>query len=109
MRTKQLQVASAALVFLGSMALASLPALATGFCTIKKTQDGFVALRAGPSADSRLVARMTSKDEVMLGESQRGSWIEVTWWRGLDRHNKGFDASSGKGWVHKKLIDEECG
>ena len=99
----------AAAALLAYSAFGILPASATTFCTIKQTSDGFVALRAGPGATTRRMARMKANDEVMVGLEERGNWMEVTWWRGEDRHTKGFNASSGKGWMHKKLIEEDCG
>ncbi len=98
-----------ALTLAGSMLAVTAPAEATSFCNLRKTSDGFVALRAGPSADSRMVGRMRSTDEVMLGEGEQGQWIEVTWWRGNDRLTKGFEKSAGKGWVNRRLVSEECG
>lgn len=102
-------LSATAAALLAFSALGILPASATSFCIIKKTSDGFVALRSGPGANTRLVAKMKPNDEVMIGLKERGNWMEVTWWRGDDRHIKGFNASSGKGWMHKKLVEEECG
>ncbi len=87
----------------------AIPASATGFCVVRKTADGFVALRAEPHAGAKLVGRMRARDEVMLGEGEKGQWIEVTWWRGTERLNKGFEAHAGKGWVNRKLISSDCG
>jgi hypothetical protein len=82
---------------------------ATAFCYVKPTKDGYIALRAYPSKAARLIGRMRAGDEVMLGLQQKGRWLEVTWYRCQERHEKGFDAISGKGWVHVSLIEEECG
>jgi uncharacterized protein YgiM (DUF1202 family) len=82
---------------------------ATAFCNVKSSKDGFVALRQGPSKTARLIGRMRAGDEVMLGLQQKGRWHQVTWYKGEDRHTKGFGAISGKGWVNVALIDEECG
>ncbi len=84
-------------------------AAATAFCNLKPTADGFVALRAAPAPTAKLIGRMTSRDEVLLGQGEKGDWIEVTWWRGDDRHTKGYDRKAGHGWVNRKLIGEECG
>ncbi len=32
----------------------------------------------------------------------------MTWWRGQDRHEKGYHAIAGKGWVNARLIEEDC-
>jgi hypothetical protein len=85
------------------------PAAATAFCQLKETRDGFVALRSGPSPSAKLVARMKAEDEVLLGENRKGDWIRVTWWRGDDRLTKGHDHVAGRGWVHRRLVAEECG
>ncbi len=85
------------------------PAAATAFCNVRQSADGFVALRAAPDAKAKLVGRMTSKDEVMIGQGKKGAWIEVEWYRGEERFTKGFGHISGKGWVNRKLIEDECG
>lgn len=102
------RLAAAALALIAGTAFGALPAAATAFCNIVETPDGFVALRASPSTKGRLIAKMTVDDEVLLGHRQRGPWIEVTWWRGQDRLQKGFGSSSGIGWVNRKLVDV-CG
>ncbi|HRE20765.1 MAG TPA: SH3 domain-containing protein [Rhabdaerophilum sp.] len=92
----------------GALLFSAAPSSATAFCHLKKTRDGFVALRAEPTSYSRLLARMKPKDEVLVGLKQEGDWVEVTWWRGNDRHRKGYESFTGRGWVHVKLIEEEC-
>lgn len=88
-------------------------ASATEFCNVKRTADGFVALREAPDPKSRLVGRMTQRDEV-LGDptvESRNGWIFVTWWKG-GRFRAGryeFERPTGKGWVNSRLIEEECG
>ena len=95
-------------LLIASCALASVPASATGFCHLKQTLDGFVALRAGPSPSARLVGRMNPQDEVLFGLGEKGNWVEATWWRGDDRLNKGYDRIAGKGWVNTRFVEEEC-
>ncbi len=51
---------------------------------------------------------MKPEDEVLIGLRQKGRWIEVTWWRGQDRHTKGYHQIAGKGWVNSKWVEEEC-
>jgi len=102
--------ALAAAVVLAGVSLSSpQPASATAYCQLKATKDGFVALRSGPGAASKLIGRMKPDDEVLLGEGRKGDWQQVTWWRGDDRLVKGQDKVAGRGWVHAKLIAEECG
>jgi hypothetical protein len=87
----------------------SLPAHATTFCNIPQTSDGFVALRSGPGPDNRMIGKMRPGDEVMLDINETDRWIQVTWWRGQDRHEKGFEHKAGFGWMHKRFVGEECG
>lgn len=101
--------AAFALALLGGMVALPNLASATAFCNVKPTADGFVALRSGPAASAKMLGKMSAEDEVMIGQRRKGDWLEVTWWKGDDRHVKGFKASSGTGWVHRKLIEEECG
>lgn len=86
----------------------ALPASATSFCNIKRTSDGFAALRAAPDANARILMRMRHTDEVMLGLGERGPWREVTYWRGQTRHEAGGFGRGRKGWVHHSLLGE-CG
>ncbi len=107
MRTTRAVILLAAIVSTGAL-LAPAPASASLFCPLKKTSDGFVALRAGPSPAARLVARMRPSDEVGLGEARQGKWVEVTWWRGDDRLGKPHNPPAGHGWAHRALIGD-CG
>jgi hypothetical protein len=109
MRRVTLRSFHLALALAGGLTLIAQPASATAFCNVKETADGFVALRAAPDAKAKLVGRMSADDEVMIGLGKKGSWVEVNWYRGDERHTKGFGAVSGRGWVNSRLIDEECG
>lgn len=84
---------------------------ATTYCNIKRTKDGFVALRAGPSASSRLVARMRAGDEIQAHSESQGKWIKATWYKGGRFKGGGptYDPPNGSGWVHSSLIEEDCG
>jgi hypothetical protein len=95
----------------GALALnlfVALPASATSFCNIKRTADGFAALRAGPDANARILVRMRHTDEVMLGQGERGPWREVTYWRGQTRHQEGGFGRGRQGWMHRSLLGD-CG
>jgi hypothetical protein len=63
--------------------IAALPAHATAFCNVPRTQDGLVARRAGPSPDTRLITRMRLGD---VGFA-------------LDR----------RGCMHQRFVGEDCG
>jgi hypothetical protein len=98
-----------ALAILAGAAFAPQPASATMYCSPKRTADGFVALRAGPSPSAKLIGRMRPGDEVLMGSRQRGHWAEATWWRGTSRVDRGYDAGhAGRGWVNTRLIEEDC-
>ena len=103
----------AGLAFMASCVLMAAPAFATEFCDIKKTRDGFVALRAAPSPSGKLVGKMRVGDEVLyeVTVASKGDWSYVTWWKG-SRFRKGgyeFGKPTARGWVNSKLIKEECG
>jgi hypothetical protein len=97
---------------LGLLGLAA-PAHATLYCEIRPTRDGFVALRAAPSPDSRMLQRMKPGDEILLGQGKRGPWVEVTYWRG-GRFSEGGPPEgkqpTGTGWMNSALIARDsCG
>jgi hypothetical protein len=94
--------------------LASSPVHATTFCDVRKTSDGFVALRAGPYAKAPLIGRMRSGDEVLVRDdvASRGGWMFVTWWKGgrfKVKREAGYDPPDRDGWVRETLIADECG
>jgi hypothetical protein len=86
---------------------------ATAYCEIRQTDDGFVALRAGPSATTELLEKMTSGDEILLGQGRVGKWVEVIFWRGgrfASGMNPDGDPATARGWMHENLIAEDsCG
>lgn len=90
------------------------PVGATTFCDVRKTSDGFVALRAAPDAGARLIARMHAGDEVQVRDDvgANAGWLLVRWWKGgrfrADRKSAAepYDA---EGWVRETLIVDECG
>lgn len=99
-----------ALIALLAVALACgvTSAQATEFCLIRKTSDGFAALRAAPDLKAKLLARMKTGEEVQLAQGERGRWREVIYWRGEDRLTKGYESHTAKGWVDGRLL-EDCG
>jgi hypothetical protein len=110
---KRLRVCGGAFSLFGCFLLSAGSALATEFCVIKKTADGFVALRAQPDAKGKLVARMKVGDEVMLNNTvdSANGWTRVYWWKGGPARKAivvGIDKASDEGWVNAKLI-ADCG
>ena len=96
------------------LALLPVSAGASEFCDIRKTRDGFIALRAKPDAGAAMVARMKPGDEVMIDNevAARNGWSRVYWWSGGRAQGdkmKGLDQTNGKGWVNSKLLGDECG
>ena len=97
-------------------ALLVLPAAgagATAYCEIRQTGDGFVALRAGPSAGTAMLEKMTPGDEILLGQGRVGKWVEITFWRGgrfASGTNPAGDPATARGWMREDLIAEDsCG
>lgn len=80
---------------------------ATEFCLIQKTPDGFVALRAGPRPDARLILKMKPQDEVQIVEGRQGSWELVRHWPGDSRLTKGY-AGFTEGYVAQRFL-KDCG
>jgi hypothetical protein len=95
--------------------LAALPAEANYACAVKRTGDGFVMLRDGPSARNAPLARMRphelvgllhpGKDDIM----QQGDWVYVSWYPGTRRTAFSIpdmdEAKARKGWVNVALIN----
>lgn len=83
-------------------------AAASSFCEVRRTADGFVALREGPSAEARMLVRMRADDEVMLTEVRQGDWVRVLHWPGQTRLSDGGFARGRPGWVNRRLLGD-CG
>ena len=99
--------------FIGCAALAAAiaaaaPAGATEYCDVLQSPDGFVALRAGPSASARLIARMHAGDEVRALEGGNADWMEVYFWHDGDRLEPARSGRYLHGWVSPRYIGE-CG
>jgi hypothetical protein len=84
-------------------------------CWVKKTSDGFVALRAQPSPEGRLIAKMRGGD-VVWGDpdskvKDRNGWTYVNWVKKSTHEATGGVTVKidGKGWVRASLIEDECG
>ena len=110
MRLRDFRLAAA----LGGALFAPTSASAMIVCWVKQTPDGFVALRAGPDAGARLIARMKGGDTVqgVEGVKDRNGWSYVHWWKAATHEkNSGVSlgAIDGKGWVRASLIEDECG
>lgn len=86
--------------------LSATPALATSYCEVVQTPDGFAALRGAPASSGKMLAKMPSGAMVLLREGERNGWAKVAWCaKGTPAQN-----CSGRveGWVAKRLIDV-CG
>jgi hypothetical protein len=73
-------------------------------CYLKKTSDGFVALRAGPSAKSKLLHKLTSKYYVGP-EARGGKWIAVRAGKNVDYDFDDIRKFSKDGYVASSLIN----
>ncbi|MCU0819841.1 MAG: SH3 domain-containing protein [Beijerinckiaceae bacterium] len=87
-------------------ALLAMPALAqaTAFCPVRQTADGFVALRAAPDAEARVLRRIPAGEDVQIDTTRRArvGWQPVIYW-GPARQQK------LSGWVRARLLEQECG
>src|SRR6187397_2280971 len=106
--TKRIAVFSLAAGLLGGALLGAPSALATEFCDIRPTPDGFIALRERPDAKGKLVARMKVGDEVMINNivAEKNGWTRVYWWKGgrfQGQSFRGIEAADGQGWASSKL------
>ena len=111
---KDVSVLTFGVALLGGPLFGAGAALATEFCDIKPTPDGFVALRERPDAKGKLVARMKAGDEVMINNivAEKNGWTRVYWWKGgrfQGQTVKGLDRADGQGWVNSRLLGDECG
>ena len=89
----------------------------TGFfvCSVKPTSDGFVALRSGPSAQSRMITRIVPGEMVVIERKgsvaiESGNWSRVSHYPG-EVFPKPVDPAYKnvrKGWVNSRFI-AECG
>lgn len=89
--------------FLGATVIAS-PAQATLFCDVKKTKDGFVAVREKPDAKSKVVYKVPFGEDVQLDSTRNeaNGWAPVIY--SGPRRGKMIP-----GWVRSSLIVQECG
>jgi hypothetical protein len=84
-------------------------------CTVKPTPDGFVALRSGPSATSRMITRIIPGQMVVIERKgyiaiQSGNWFRVSYHPGKVFPNPGAPEYKDvrKGWVNSRFV-EDCG
>ncbi|CAN7635421.1 SH3 domain-containing protein [Bosea sp. LjRoot90] len=82
-------------------------ARASLFCVVPETADGFVALRAAPSAQGRLILRMRAGDEVQIVEGGRGGWSKVRHWPGDARLANGYTGFT-EGHAARRFL-RDCG
>lgn len=83
-------------------------------CAVKRTPDGFVALREGPSTRHKVVARMRPHELVGIMHPETedlkrsGDWLWGRWHPGTrrtaDHIPEGNEATAREGWVYDRLI-----
>lgn len=80
------------------------PAHATLFCDVKKTKDGFVAVREKPDAKSKILVKVPFGEDVQLDSTRNEAkgWAPVIY--SGPRRGKMIP-----GWVRSSLIVQECG
>lgn len=93
-----------ALVLLAALAGLAIPAQATAFCEVRRTSDGFVALRDAPSAGGKRIWRLKPGEMVQIDDTRETGkgWTAVIY-RSEDRKTE------KAGWVSSRLIEKECG
>jgi hypothetical protein len=84
-------------------------------CAVKRTPDGFVALREGPSTRHAVLARMRPQEMVGLLDPvteeivREGDWLRVRWHPGTRRTAfhmpAGNETTARSGWVRDRLLD----
>jgi hypothetical protein len=84
-------------------------------CAVKRTPDGFVALREGPSASHKMVARMRPQEMVHIMHPETedvkrsGDWLWARWFPGTKRtafHTPtGDERTARTGWVYDRLFN----
>lgn len=96
--------------------LATTRALATDFCVVQMSKDGFVALRAEPTIDGDLLRRAKAGETVVIQKDESGNqiangrWLRVMHFPDAVAPQKSDPAyKKGKiGWMYKRYVDE-CG
>jgi hypothetical protein len=80
------------------------------YCNAGETRDGFVALRAAPSAAAPILQRMKPGDEVSPFEDRAGGWRRAEWWRGgVDQRGRSRDRpGDARGFVSESRVDGSC-
>lgn len=93
-----------------------MPAFAADTCAVQKSDDGFVALRAEPSADSAELARANTGEVLVVQETENGEkiadgdWLKVFHYPGeMIPDTQDPEYSHGKiGWMPKRFVGD-CG
>jgi hypothetical protein len=104
-----------AMTTVGLMLSLPTPSDARYACAVKKTKDGFVSLRQGPSHRQSEIARMKPQELVGLLHPDRddivrsGDWLFVRWYpdtrRTADHIPDADETRARTGWVRDRLID----
>jgi hypothetical protein len=107
-------------VLIAALAVAILPAASQAatdveysYCAkVKKTSDGFLALRQEPTSKSPMKAILLTDWEIVLDNKfagATGDWVQVTYVNQLEE-NRPVDAKPIQGWVFRKYVKiYECG
>jgi hypothetical protein len=91
-------------------------ALATYVCTVQPSPDGFVALRAKPSADGEILAKGKEGEALVIQQRANGDWIEDGSWVQVFHfpgevipEKEAPDYNLGRvGWMHRRYVSD-CG
>ena len=103
-------------VIVATLLLAPCSAFATDVCAVGKGADGYVALRATPSAQGALISRAREGDAVLIEKRNTGEAIESgSWWRVFHYPDSVVPPQTDpaykkgrRGWMHKRYV-VDCG
>ncbi len=79
---------------------------ATISCEVLKTPDGFVALRSGPSAATKLLLKLKPGEMVQVGSGKKGQWEKVIYYLKMKKES---DAKPLSGWIKTRFLSDVCG
>lgn len=99
-----------------ALLLVATQASATDVCIVQKSADGYVALRATPSADGALLVRAKPGEAVVIQKTESGEQIVSARWLRVMHFPDAVvppkaDPSYERdriGWMHKRYVDD-CG
>lgn len=98
------------------LAITAMPANAIYSCTVQKSPDGFVALRATPSTSGQVIVKTKPGDAVVIEQKDNGDqiasgpWLRVLHFKGevAPAMNDPARKAGKQGWMHRRFVGD-CG